>query len=53
MDDEHVLDIVEHPNKERYANQKIFIMLVANYVYLVPFVKEVNKFFLKKVKGDE
>jgi hypothetical protein len=49
MDDEHVLDIIEHPNKERYGNQKIFLMLIANYVYLVPFVKEGQRYFLKTI----
>ena len=49
MDDEHVLDIIEHPNKERYGNQKIFVMLIANYVYLVPFVKDGKTFFLKTI----
>jgi hypothetical protein len=49
MDDEHILDIIEHPNKERYGNQKIFVMLIANYVYLVPFVKDGQKYFLKTI----
>ncbi len=49
MDDEHVLDIVEHPNKEKYNNQKIFVMKIANYIYLVPFVKDGKKLFLKTI----
>lgn len=49
MDDDHILDIVEHPNKEKYKNQKIFIMMIANYVYLVPFVKSGKKIFLKTI----
>lgn len=49
MDDEHVLDIIEHPNKKRYGNQKIFVMLIANYVYLVPFVRDGQKYFLKTI----
>jgi len=49
MDDEHILEIVEHPNKEKYGHQKIFVMLVAGYVYLVPFVKNGQKFFLKTI----
>jgi hypothetical protein len=49
MDDEHILDIIEHPNKEKYGNQKIFVMQIANYIYLVPFVKNKDKFFLKTI----
>jgi uncharacterized DUF497 family protein len=49
MDEDHILEIVEHPNKEKYGNQKIFVMLIAGYVYLVPFVKDGKKFFLKTI----
>lgn len=49
MDEEHILDIVEHPNKKQYGNQKIFVMLIANYVYLVPFVKDGQRYFLKTI----
>jgi hypothetical protein len=49
MDEEHVLDIIEHPNKDRYENQKIFVMLIVNYIYLVPFVRDGKKFFLKTI----
>lgn len=49
MDEDHIIDIIEHPNKEKYNNQKIFVMLIANYVYLVPFVKTGKKIFLKTI----
>lgn len=46
-----VLDDVEHPNKEKYPNQNIFIILVKikNYVYLVPYVEDENFIFLKTI----
>lgn len=44
-----ILDIVEHPNKERYPNQKIFVIDVNNYAYLVPFIEDEEKIFLKTV----
>ena len=46
-----VLDDVEHPNKEKYPNQNIFIILVRikNYVYLVPYVEDENFIFLKTI----
>jgi hypothetical protein len=36
-----VLDDLEHPNKERYPNQSVFIIYITikNYVYLVPYVE--------------
>ena len=49
MDDEHILDVVEHPNKEKYGHQSIFVMRIAGYVYLVPFVKAGKKYFLKTI----
>ena len=34
-----VLDVIRHPNKDRYPNQNIIILNVEGYVYLVPYVK--------------
>lgn len=44
-----LLDIVEHHNKKRYPNQKIFVINIAEYVYLVPFVEDSEKYFLKTI----
>ena len=44
-----LLDIIEHPNKKKYPNQKIFIVKINNYVYLVPFVEDENIIFLKTI----
>lgn len=44
-----LLDIVEHPNKKNYPNQKIFIVNINNYAYLVPFVEEEKTIFLKTI----
>ncbi|MGH7249759.1 MAG: toxin [Minisyncoccia bacterium] len=49
MDDDHLLDVVEHRNKEKYGHQDIFVMRIAGYVYLVPFVKTGKKYFLKTI----
>src|SRR5687768_6636678 len=32
-----LLDILEHPNPERYGGQRIFVVRREAYVYLVPF----------------
>ncbi len=44
-----LLDIVEHPNKGKYQHQKVLIVSIDSYVHLVPFVEEVDHFFLKTV----
>ncbi len=35
-----LLDILEHPNPDRYAGQRIFVVRREDYVYLVPFADE-------------
>ncbi|MCK5146933.1 BrnT family toxin [bacterium] len=44
-----LLDTIEHPNKEKYSNQFIFIVEIDNYSYVVPFVKNDETFFLKTI----
>lgn len=45
----NVLDITEHPNKKKYPGQKIFVVNVGGYVYVVPFVEDEEKVFLKTI----
>ena len=45
----NILDIIEHPNKEKYPKQKIYIILLQNYVHMIPFIKEGNEIFLKTI----
>lgn len=44
-----LLDIVAHPNQDKYPNQKMFIVNLENYAYLVPFVENENEIFLKTI----
>jgi hypothetical protein len=44
-----LLDILEHPNPERYASQRIFVVQREDYVYLVPFVEDEHTVFLKAI----
>lgn len=37
-----LLDVVEHPNRRRYPEQRIYVVEIDRYVYLVPFVSEVD-----------
>lgn len=39
----------DHPNKEKYPNQKIMIVDVDGYAYLVPFVIDGDEYFLKTI----
>jgi uncharacterized DUF497 family protein len=44
-----VLDILEHPNPDRYGGQRIFVVRREDYVYLVPFVEDEHTVFLKTI----
>ena len=46
-----LLDDITHPNKEKYPNQNIFIILirVKEYVYLIPYVEDETSIFLKTI----
>ena len=49
IEKQHVLDIVQHPNQEKYKGQKIFIININDYAYLVPFVESEREIFLKTI----
>ena len=44
-----LLDIIEHSNQNKYPNQKVYIVNVNDYVYLVPFVEKEGSIFLKTI----
>ena len=47
--DGDVLDVLRHPNEARYPNQKVLVVAVEGYAYLVPYVEEPDGYFLKTV----
>ena len=44
-----LIDDISHPNITDYPNQQIFIILIVNYVYLVPYVETDDEIFLKTI----
>ena len=44
-----LLQIAPHQNPAKYPRQKIMIVEVDNYAYLVPFVENDDHFFLKTI----
>lgn len=44
-----LIEIVPHPNPRKYPRQKVMVVEVAGYAYLVPFVEEDDHFFLKTI----
>ena len=44
-----VADLLEHQNQTRYPGQRIFVVIVDQYVYLVPFEESEERIFLKTI----
>ena len=44
-----LLGVVPHPNVQKYPDQKIIYVRVDDYVYIVPFVEQENRKFLKTI----
>jgi len=49
MEKGEVLDTIEHPNQERYPGQKIAVVMIDAYVYLVPYIEHNEEIFLKTI----
>ena len=49
IEQDSLLDILEHPNKEKYPNQLLLLVEIDRYVYVVPCVLE-NMLIIKEKK---
>ncbi|MGA7953672.1 MAG: BrnT family toxin [Gloeobacterales cyanobacterium] len=45
----NVLDDLIHPNSEKYANQRILVVKIREYAWLVPYVETELELFLKTI----
>ncbi len=43
------VDVYDHPNQQRYPDQKISVVLIEEYAYLVPFVENDDGIFMKTI----
>jgi hypothetical protein len=44
-----VLDDLEHPNLEKYPGQRVFVLNIDEYIYLVPYIESEDEIFLKTI----
>ena len=44
-----LVDLIRHPNPEKYPNQRIFLVKIEDYIYSVPYVEDDEKIFLKTI----
>lgn len=50
IENDQILDILEHSNRKKYGNQNIYVIFIREYVYLVPFVTDnEGNIFLKTI----
>ena len=45
----NVLEVYDHPNQQKYNGQRVFVINVNNYAWLVPFVETGDEVFLKTI----
>jgi uncharacterized DUF497 family protein len=43
------VDIFKHPNQEKYPNQKISVVIIDDYAYLIPYVESETEIFLETI----
>lgn len=44
-----LLDDIVHPNARDYPNQRVFVIQIHDYVYLVPYIENQSEIFLKTI----
>lgn len=44
-----LLVVLGHPNTDQYPNQRMFVVRIRGYAYLVPFVETRQEVFLKTI----
>ncbi|MCX6047181.1 MAG: DUF4258 domain-containing protein [Chloroflexi bacterium] len=44
-----LLEVIPHPNPQKYPNQLIYVVDIGEYVYLIPFVQDEQVIFLKTI----
>mgnify|MGYP001613002524 CR=1 FL=1 len=44
----NLITVIDNPNT-RYRNQRMYLVKIKNYVYVVPFVEDDEKIFLKTI----
>lgn len=49
IENDGLLKVEDHPNQQKYPGQRIYIVCIEAYVYLVPFVEQNGIVFLKTI----
>ena len=44
-----LIEIIHHPNQILYKNQKMYVLNINDYIYLVPFIETDGGIFMKTI----
>ena len=47
--DSRLITAIKHPNQKKYPHQKILVIEIEDYAYLVPCIESKTKIFLKTI----
>jgi hypothetical protein len=45
----NVIEVIKNPNKDKYPNQKMYLIKMRYKVVVVPYIEETNYIFLKTI----
>lgn len=45
----NLLEVVEHSDQTKYKGQKLYVININGYVYLIPFIESEKEIFLKTI----
>ncbi len=49
IENDFLIDDVEHPNQEKYTGQRMMVFDIEEYIYLIPYVESEDEIFLKTI----
>ena len=49
LQNNRLVDDIKHPNDKCYPNQRVYIVDIDDYAYLVPYVESEDEVFLKTI----
>jgi len=49
IEEQRVLNCINHPNPKKYPHQKLLIIEIDGYAYLIPYVEDERKIFFKTI----
>jgi uncharacterized DUF497 family protein len=49
MVDDRLLDVLEHPNREKYGGQRLYVVEIDRYAWIVPFEDDGEERVLKTI----